>query len=185
MESQFVQAILGNQHLALTARILLAALLLGAGMSKIVKVRDFEEVVRGYELLPQLLVPAFARVLPVAELLAGISLLIDPLAQYGALAGLGLFATFGAAVAINLVRGRRSIACGCFGKHGQQLSWVIVTRNGILGAVAGLVWAGPPTGTLPETTSSTTWITSALMVVALTGSFRLIRLVTEMWSLKG
>jgi hypothetical protein len=53
----------------------------------------------------------------------------------------GLILLYAAAMAVNLLRGRRQIDCGCGGEV-HPLSWMLVLRNGVL-AAAGLAVAGP------------------------------------------
>lgn len=49
-----------------------------------------------------------------------------------------LLATFTVAVGVNLVRGRTHIACACFGRSSQRLSWRLPLRNGMLAMLAAI-----------------------------------------------
>jgi hypothetical protein len=63
-----------------------------------------------------------------------------------ALASIALLAVFAAAMAINLLRGRSAIDCGCGQSFlAQTLSWTLVVRNGVLAALLlpSLIAAGP------------------------------------------
>ena len=81
-----------------------------------------------------------AQLLPFAEVVIGVTLLLDRLKPWSALSASGLFLAFSFAVAINILRGRRNIACGCFGSELEDhLSWGIVFRNVVLGSLAGTV----------------------------------------------
>ncbi len=115
------------------------ALLLGAAAwSKFRDAAAFEAVLADYRLLPEGLVGVVARAVPVVE-----GMLVVPWlaaawqADAARLAGVGtalLMLGYGAAMAANLARGRSWIDCGCGG--GEQLSWVLVGRNGVLAALA-------------------------------------------------
>jgi hypothetical protein len=119
-------------------------LLLASGAVKMLQLAQFEEAVRGFELLPGRLVLALARALPVIETLIGFALLLgvgfeSKLLGSAAAGAMMLFLTFGVAVAINLLRGRRKIACGCFGRDSDSgISWSLVLRNGFFFGVAAI-----------------------------------------------
>ena len=107
------------------------------------KARDwtaFRGAVEDYDLLPASLVAPVAVALAAVEAAAGIALLVEPLRDVGVALGLVAFGTATFAIAINVVRGRTAIDCGCGGLEGRQrLSWGLVARNGTLMAalVAG------------------------------------------------
>ena len=115
------------------------ALLLGtAAWSKFRDAAAFAAVLDDYRLLPGGLVGVAARAVPVAEGVLVLLWLVAPWqADAAGLAGFGtalLMLGYGVAMMANLVRGRSWIDCGCGG--GEQLSWVLVARNGILAAAA-------------------------------------------------
>jgi hypothetical protein len=120
--------------IAPAAKTAVAAILLPAGVAKLGDRQGFVDVVRGFAILPDAAVPAFATGLPVAELLVGVALLSGvlfdwSLAAWAGLAAMCLFATFGIAIATNLVRGRTDISCGCFGRNSRRrLTWGLVGR---------------------------------------------------------
>lgn len=118
-------------------RSFLAALFATAALSKLTGMEEFYGVVRNFRLLPDALARAVAMVLPVAELAVAAGLLITPLAGPAALAAALLLAGFGLAIAINVLRGRTQIDCGCF-RNGmkQRISWAMVGRNAVLSAMA-------------------------------------------------
>lgn len=143
------------------AGALAGVLALGGGA----KLRDpalFRAVLDDYRLLPQALIAPFGLLLPLAELAAAALLLtaplgvtgagqapllaIDagqaPLRSIGAALALLLLALVSAAVAINLRRGRRQIACGCGGDAHLPLGAGLLWRNAGL-ALLGLMAAAP------------------------------------------
>lgn len=124
-----------NLWMAVTpaAKTAIAVILLPAGGAKLVDRRDFVDVVRGFAILPEAVVPAFATAIPVAELVIGLALLGGALFggfanEWFGLAAMALFVMFGTAIAINLIRGRSNISCGCFGSSSRKLTWGLVLR---------------------------------------------------------
>ncbi|MBI1905518.1 MAG: methylamine utilization protein MauE [Rhodocyclales bacterium] len=125
----------------------------GAAMSVIFliaawhKLRDasaFQDAVANYRILPESLVPAFARLLPWLEVAGAAGLLFPASRTVAAVLLALLLVACTAAVAVNLARGRRDIDCGC-GDGGQSLSEWLVLRNLLL---LGIVWAGSREGSL-------------------------------------
>jgi len=109
------------------------------------KLRDlalFQANIDNYRLLPDGLAWPAAILLPLWELAAGALLLFDPTRMVGAVLAIGLLAIVTTAVAINLLRGRTEIDCGCgsLGGHvgDQTLSWGLVARNALLAFAAVL-----------------------------------------------
>ena len=107
-------------------------LLFGAGQ----KVREWEvfrAALANYRLLPEALVTPAALALPALETIAGLALLAGPWRAAGSVLALAVLLTLTGAVAINLLRGRIDIDCGCGGVEGRQrLSWGLVARNFVL-----------------------------------------------------
>ncbi|MEI7446927.1 MAG: MauE/DoxX family redox-associated membrane protein [Burkholderiales bacterium] len=118
--------------------VVTAALVVLWGHAAVVKLRDrerLEGVVAGYRLLPAALAPTVSRVLPAVELALAAGLVGSATRGVAALASAALLAVYGAAVAINLVRGRRAIDCGCGGRPRPIHPW-LVGRNVVLAAVS-------------------------------------------------
>jgi hypothetical protein len=126
-------------------------LLLGA-LDKLRDREHFASVVDQYRIVPGAAGLWVARCVPLAEVAAA-GLLLWPAARaIGSAMALALLVTFAVAIAVNLVRGRRDIDCGCGGLGGtQSLSWWLVLRNAVL---ALLALAGAAEGT----TRSLTWL---------------------------
>lgn len=134
----------GAQLLACVAIGLMLAV---AGAGKLLALARFRDAVAGYRLVPGALVPVAAIVLVVAEVCIGLALLLPSL-RIAALAGAGLLALFAAAIAINLLRGRRDVDCGCnLGAVPQPIGWGLVARNLALAAL--LLACLVPTPVLP------------------------------------
>lgn len=120
---------------------LLALVFLHGGTAKLTTRDEFQGVVTSYRLLPPAMVPAFAALLPFAEVSAGIAVVLPATRLFGAGLAIALLLIFALAMAINLARGRTEIDCGCF-KSGfrQTISGWLVGRNLLLAAGAALLW---------------------------------------------
>lgn len=119
-------------------------LLVGAG-GKLSAFTVFEAALAEYRLLPAATTRPAAALVVAAELASAAALLYLPTRAAGAVAALVLLAVVTGAVALNLLRGRRDIRCGCGGpEHAQTLSWGLVARNAVLAGLALI--AGAPTG---------------------------------------
>ena len=98
----------------------------------------FAAAMDAYDLLPSALVPAAALGLILLEAATGVALLMPLSSPWPAACGVFLLLLVTAAVAVNLLRGRSEISCGCGGTSGdQQLSWALVLRNLVLGGLLG------------------------------------------------
>ena len=124
----------------------LACLLMSAARHKVASHAAFVAALGNYRLLPPWLVRPVAALLPVAEAALAIGWLAGGCDRPAAAATAALLIVYAAALAANLLRGRRQIDCGCglSGAAGgdQPLSWWLVTRNLVLASLAGL--AGLP-----------------------------------------
>ncbi len=127
--------------IAVTLRLFLSLLFLMSALHKMRSFVRFRETVLDYRLLP----PALAGVASVgilgAELGIAAVLLPPSTAGIGLVGAAALLGTYGAAIGINLSRGRRHIDCGCVGPAlRQSLSEWLVVRNGglVTLALAGL-----------------------------------------------
>lgn len=149
--------------------VALGVLLLGAAWHKALPASRFEAILADYRLLPAPLCKLAARLVPALEALLGLGWLTGFAMAAVAPLTAGLFAVYGLAIAVNLLRGREHIDCGCgFGGTagaGQGLSWLLVLRNGLLLLFALL----PLLGTAPRPLGTVDWATlfAALVAVAL------------------
>ncbi|MDQ3916156.1 MAG: methylamine utilization protein MauE [Actinomycetota bacterium] len=123
---------------AIFFRALLALVLLGAGIAKVVDGRErLLRVIEDYRLLPRPAAAATAALLPWVEISTGLLLWTGVWARAAAVSAALLFVGFASGVAVNLLRGRTDIACGCFGSITHGLSWSIVARNAGLAVIGG------------------------------------------------
>jgi len=131
---QFIE----GDYIALLVGVTLGLVFLVAGISKLRELASFSYTMRSYQILPDFLTEKLAPVLPVIEIILGISLLLGIALPVSAAASVLLLTVFVAAMLINILRGRKGIPCGCFGSlGGTKIGWVPVGRNAMLIA-AGL-----------------------------------------------
>ncbi|GAB4173062.1 MAG: hypothetical protein OHK0026_00070 [Rhodocyclaceae bacterium] len=111
----------------------MSVIFLLAAWNKLRELATFEDALAAYRLLPAAWVPAFARLLPALEAIAGAGLLFASTRQAAAGLAAGLLLVVSGAVATNLARGLTDIECGC-GSPGASLplSAGLVARNAVL-----------------------------------------------------
>lgn len=113
-------------------RVILGALFLWAGLSKMPQPENFARTIDAFNLLPQILILPTAIILPYVEFLTGLSLLLGFKTRLSACICLGLLCLFAIALGINITRGINDIPCGCFGSgSGDTLSMALI-RNLVL-----------------------------------------------------
>lgn len=109
-------------------------MLLLAAAHKLSALDEFRAVLADYRVLPASVVPFVAILLPLNEIVLGVFWLFSN--DYVWLPTAGLLALYTAGIAINLLRGRVHISCGCgFGRStsaDEALSWGLVLRNHVL-----------------------------------------------------
>lgn len=140
-----IMAFLAEPVVTTFVRAFLILLLASAAIPKLRHGEEFFGVVRNFRLMPEWLARPFAVALPWLELGLAAGLMFPVTAPFAAGAAGGLLVLFGLAIAINVVRGRTAIDCGCF-RNGmkQKLSWLLVGRNAGLALMAfGLAWLLP------------------------------------------
>ena len=123
-----------------------AVLLLTAAWHKIRDPIGFWQAVSGYRLLPHAFEKPASRIMPFMEIVIALSLLLFSFSALPILAALTLWIAYGSAIAINLLRGRDELDCGCGGIGAdQKIHWGLVVRNGLLaGVTASLLFPAMP-----------------------------------------
>lgn len=156
-------------------QICLGLLLLGAAWGKARDFNTFRYVLADYQVLPAGVVPGVAVVAVLAEAVLGFGWLLAWLPGVGLdvvpVATAALLGLYGCAIVLNLLRSRRFISCGCgFGSTGgEQLSWWLVVRNGVLmvlAASAGWPGSGRVLGMIDVFTVAVTVIAAVLLYAA-------------------
>lgn len=130
----------------------LAVLWLFGAVHKVMGFREFCVTVREYRVLPRSLAAPSAAIVTGLEIGLATALL-TPMGRLAALGGsAGLLTLYAAAIAVNLLRGRRHIDCGCLGPGDRQpLSEWLVGRNLVLAAAA-------LAGLLPVESRALVWV---------------------------
>lgn len=123
-----------------------------AGAHKLGSKARFRANLAAYQLLPASLVPVLASVIPLFEIFLGIAWASKLLPNIVPLLSAGLLLIYTLAIAINILRGRSHIDCGCSMSsskssstqgEAQQLSTGLLFRNSIL--IIAAIIAGIPT----------------------------------------
>lgn len=125
-----------HPYLGLLIRLVLGAMWLTAGSTKLTARERPGEAAARFGLLPHRIASAVGTALPYAELALGVLLLAGLWTRAAAGVSAALLGLFGIAIALSLVRGRL-VVCHCFGEMGHGVvSWWSVARNASLLAPA-------------------------------------------------
>jgi uncharacterized membrane protein YphA (DoxX/SURF4 family) len=168
-------------EIGFTAALVVGAVLVVSGVGKLRDPSGFVLAVLDYEVLPRPLATAYARTVPLAEIVCGPALLagIAPMAS-GALAA-ALLTSFLIGVSVNLARGR-DLDCHCFGPGSSEpLGWTTLARISILLACAGLAVAWRGSGALallPHDALPCALLTLAVLLALYVG-----RAIPEQWAM--
>ncbi len=111
---------------ALGVRLFIAAVFVFAAQHKLRNRLRFQGIVRQYKLTPASASAALSLAIPLCEFGIAVALLVLPL--IGALMAAALLGLYAGGIAINLVRGRQHIDCGC-GGEATPLSTALIGRN--------------------------------------------------------
>lgn len=116
--------------------ICFALLFLLAAVHKLTSFHSFRATLSAYELLPEASVAPAGLAVATFELVLGIAWLLAYQINVVAIASAALLVAYTTAIAVNLLRGRVHIDCGCGMARSaggdSQLSWGLVIRNAIL-----------------------------------------------------
>jgi prepilin signal peptidase PulO-like enzyme (type II secretory pathway) len=119
----------------LLSRLLLIAVFATAALAKLTDRAGSEKSFIDFG-VPRTLAGPVSIVLPLVEIATAALLVPVAFAWWGAVLALALLVIFTAAIALNLLRGRR-LDCHCFGSiQSEPASWRTVARNGILIAIS-------------------------------------------------
>jgi uncharacterized membrane protein YphA (DoxX/SURF4 family) len=124
------------QLLALFATTCIALVFIASGGMKLLRPGEFVGVVRDFRVVPDVLAKPVAYFLPYLELCIGLFLLLDVYRNVFLTVAVTLLTAFTFAIALNLLRGRVNISCGCFGSRKTELTWLLVVRNLSLAGIA-------------------------------------------------
>jgi hypothetical protein len=109
-----------------------ALLFASAALHKLRDLARFAQVLHAYRLLPAG-AERLAAAVPLVELAVAAGLLATVTRAAAALGGVALLTSYAAAIAVNLGRGRRDLACGCGGaQDARPIAPWMVLRNLLL-----------------------------------------------------
>jgi len=114
-------------------------LFLVSGGRKLAELRAFQAAMAGYRLLPRRLTPVAGAGLAGAEVAVGLAAvsLFAELQLIALAASGGLLLLYAGAMAVNLLRGRHDVDCGCTASAARRaIGWDMVLRNLALAGLA-------------------------------------------------
>jgi uncharacterized membrane protein YphA (DoxX/SURF4 family) len=104
------------------AGMVVGIVLLVAGLRKLrIRRTTFADVVKSLQVLPESLVPLAAHVIPWLELVTGLGLVFSNTRPVASLLAMMLLTGFTVSIALNLLRGRQDLQCGCFGTSSREI----------------------------------------------------------------
>jgi hypothetical protein len=123
--------------------VALALLFARAALDKFQDLARFRGILEAYSLLPAALAARVAPLVPLVESSIAAGLLAacihDALRPAAGVAAAALLGVYGAAIGINLARGRKTLDCGCTAPgEGRPIGFWMVVRNTLLACVAML-----------------------------------------------
>ena len=126
--------------------ICFAVLFASAALHKWRDLAGFEQAFAAYALLPQIPKQRLVWLVPLCETAVAVGLLAPRTRAVAALGGALLLLAYAAAIALNLQRGRRDIACGCGGPDQRRpIAGWMAWRNLVLALVLAIAiwpWSG-------------------------------------------
>jgi hypothetical protein len=126
--------------------ICFAVLFASAALHKWRNLRSFEEAFAAYALLPQITQRHLTWLVPLSETVVAVGLLARATRADSAIVGALLLLGYAGAIALNLQRGRRDIACGCGGPDQRRpIAGWMAWRNLVLALLLGIAvcpWSG-------------------------------------------
>jgi hypothetical protein len=139
-------------------RVLLSLLFAAAVAHKLGDLAAFRIVLHDYHVLPRSLVTPATALVVSAEVWLTIAFLVPSWSAAAARVAIALLAIYSAGIAINLVRGRRTLECGCApSAYRQPLSAWLVARNVVL-------MSGAAAATLPPSARELAWLDAVTFV---------------------
>lgn len=121
--------------ITIVSALILSYVFVLAGLHKWQNLTEFRATLENYQLFPAFLIVPLSFLVPGIEILAGVALLV-PLTSTSTFAAIvvgALLIFYMLAIAINLLRNRRNIDCGCLGPlQRQTLSEWLLVRNAML-----------------------------------------------------
>ena len=119
-----------------------ALLFASAAVHKLRDLRRFDEIFTAYGLIPAITGVRISWAVPLLEMSVAAGLAVKASRPYAGALGIVMLTGYAAAIAVNLRRGHRDLACGCGGPDERRTiaAWM-VWRNGLLALVAAAIFA--------------------------------------------
>jgi hypothetical protein len=148
-----------------------ALLFASAGAHKFRDLRRFDEIFTAYGLVPAITPARISWAVPVLEIAVAAGLVIGVSRPYAAVLGIVLLLGYAAAIAVNLRRGHRDLACGCGGPDERRpiAPWM-VWRNVLIALAVATVftpWASRPLSITDGVTIAFGLLTIALVYLCI------------------
>jgi hypothetical protein len=116
-----------------------AVLFVSAAIHKFRDLHRFDEIFAAYGLVPLRTQLRLSRTVPSLEALVAAGLLFEASRSVAVYVGVALLLVYAAAIAYNLSRGRRDLACGCGGPDDRRpIAGWMVWRNVLIAGLAAL-----------------------------------------------
>lgn len=122
-------------------RIFLGVVFIIASVDKIIDPIAFAEIIKNYQILPDVMIGPVAFILPWLEFVCGAMLVCNVMLETATTILIAMLLVFIAALSANLYRGI-DVACGCFSTNATQSSGMLETivRDIVLLTAAGLTF---------------------------------------------
>jgi hypothetical protein len=120
----------------------LALLFASAAVHKLRDLRRFDEIFTAYGLMPAIPGVRISWMVPLLEMAVAAGLAVKVSRRYAGVLGIIMLSGYAAAIAVNLRRGHRDLACGCGGPDERRTiaAWM-VWRNALIVLAAAAVFA--------------------------------------------
>jgi hypothetical protein len=148
----------------------LALLFYMAARHKMSAPGQFKAQLAAYELVPEFMLPAVAKILPYIEMAVVFLILVPFSRPVAAVVAATLLTVYALSMAVNMLRGRADIDCGCGGQPQLLSSWLLL-RNGVLVAGCCLLLA-------PVSERAMTWADGSFLVL-MTAVLAMVYLLVE------
>jgi hypothetical protein len=122
---------------SVSATALITLIFAKAAWHKLADFASFTGFVADYQVVPEAVVTGISMGVVAAEVAVSIALAVPQTRLFGAVLAMAILLGYAGAMAINILRGRHHIDCGCGGEV-QPLHWSLVIRNAVLTGIVGL-----------------------------------------------
>jgi putative oxidoreductase len=123
-----IKRIVTSEYLALVLRLFVGYYFVYASMSKIPLPVQFAELMANYRMLPFPFIKVFALLVPWAELVCGLFIIIGLRTRATALIIMLLYLSFNVLISLNVIIDA-PITCGCYDTIGEPVSWKKIGKN--------------------------------------------------------